>query len=298
MLEAALIPDGDKGRLAAARRRRAAVARSGDTARGGFTWREPGNQLPVAFSLGAAPFVQACLNGGTSPGEHPAVPITPAELATEALAAARAGARAIHVHPRASDGSQSLAPSLVLPAVAAVRAATGLPVGVTTGLWAVSGDADLRLSLVAGWTGADRPDFASINVNEPGTGALADLLLSLGIAVEAGVWTVADADLLARSTLAPRAFQVLFEPTSRVPGEAVAEAAAASAAVLAAGITAPQVHHGYDLATWDVIRWALGKGFAVRVGLEDTTVLPDGSTATGNGDLVAAAVRLAANPAS
>ena len=98
--------------------------------------------------------------------------------------------------------------------------------------------------------------------------------------------------------LAARAFQVLFEPTSRVPGEAVAEAAAASAAVLAAGITAPQVHHGYDLATWDVIRWALGKGFAVRVGLEDTTVLPDGSTATGNGDLVAAAVQLAANPAS
>jgi hypothetical protein len=181
----------------------------------------------------------------------------------------------------------------VLPAVAATRAATGLPVGVTTGIWAVSGDADLRLSLIAGWTGADKPDFASVNVNEPGIDALAGLLLSLGIAVEAGVWTVADVDLLARSTLAAQAFQVLFEPTSPAPGEAVAVARAASAAALAAGITVPQVHHGYGLATWDVIRWALGEGFAVRVGLEDTTVLPDGSVASGNGDLVAAAVRLA-----
>jgi uncharacterized protein (DUF849 family) len=251
----------------------------------------------VAFSLGAVPFVKACLNGGTSPAEHPAVPVTPEELAVEALAAARSGARAIHAHPRAADGSQSLAPSLVLPAVAAIRAATGLPVGVTTGIWAVSGDAGLRLSLVAGWTGADKPDFASINVNEPGIDALAELLLSLGIAVEAGVWTVADAALLARSALATQAFQVLFEPTSRVAGEAVAEACAASAAVLAAGITVPQVHHGYDLATWDVIRWALGQGFAVRVGLEDTTVLPDGSVASGNADLVAAAVQLATESA-
>ena len=249
------------------------------------------------FSLGTVPFVKACINGGTSRAEYPAVPVTPAELATEALAAARAGARAIHVHPRAADGAQSLAPSLVLPAVAAIRAATALPVGVTTGIWAVSGDADLRLSLVEGWTGPDKPDFASINVNEPGIDALADLLLSLGIAVEAGVWTVADAGLLAASTLAAKAFQVLFEPTSRVPGEAVAEASAASAAVLAAGITAPQVHHGYGQATWDVIRWALREGFAVRVGLEDTTVLPDGSVATGNAGLVAAAVRLAAEAA-
>ena len=41
----------------------------------------------------------------------------------------------------------------------------------------------------------------------------------------------------------------------------------------------------------------LGEGFAVRVGLEDTTVLPDGSAASGNGDLVAAAVRLATQTA-
>jgi len=182
----------------------------------------------------------------------------------------------------------------VLPAVAAIRAATGLPVGVTTGIWVVSGDVAKRLDLVAGWTGPDKPDFASINVNEPGIDALADLLIGqLGIPVEAGVWTVDDVDLLARSTLATRAFQILLEPTSRASAEAVAVASAASSELLARGIRVPQVHHGYDLATWDVIRWAVGEGFGVRVGLEDTTVLPDGSLAAGNGDLVATAVRIA-----
>jgi uncharacterized protein (DUF849 family) len=242
-----------------------------------------------------APFLTACLNGGTSRDEHPAVPFSPEELAAEARSAAAYGARAIHVHPRSASGAQSLAPSDVLPAVAAIRAATGLPVGVTTGIWTVSGDASRRLALVAGWTGPDKPDFASINVNEPGVDALADLLIeSLGIPVEAGVWTVADVDALAGSTLAPRASQVLVEPTSRVASEAVAVASAASVALLERGIAVPQVHHGYGLATWDVIRWAAGAGFRVRIGLEDTTVLPDGAVAAGNGDLVAAAMRLAA----
>jgi uncharacterized protein (DUF849 family) len=255
-------------------------------------------------------FLTACLNGGTSRDEHPAVPFSPEELAAEARSAAASGARAIHVHPRSASGAQSLAPSDVLPAVAAIRAAairaaTGLPVGVTTGIWTVSGDTASaaavsgatarRLALVAGWTGPDKPDFASVNVNEPGIDALADLLIeSLGIPVEAGVWTVADVDLLAGSTLASRAFQILLEPTSRVASEAVAVASAASVALLERGIAVPQVHHGYGLATWDVIRWAASAGFRVRVGLEDTTVLPDGAVAAGNGDLVAAAMRLAA----
>lgn len=244
---------------------------------------------------GNAVFLTACLNGGTSRAEHPAVPWTPSELAAEARAVAAAGARAIHVHPRAPSGEQSLDPADVLPSVAAIRAASGLPVGVTTGIWTVDGDVSRRLALVAGWTGPDKPDFASINVNEPGIDDLADLLIdSLGIAVEAGVWTLADVDLLAGSSLATRAFQVLLEPTSRVASEAVAVASAASVALLAHGITVPQVHHGYDLATWDVIRWAAAAGFGIRVGLEDTTVLPDGAVAAGNGDLVAAAMRVAA----
>jgi uncharacterized protein (DUF849 family) len=238
--------------------------------------------------------IQASLNGGTTRAEHPAVPLTPAELAAEARAAAAAGAGAIHVHPRDLSGAQTLRPEHVLAAVAAVRAATGLPVGVTTGIWAVDGDVRRRMSLIADWSGPDRPDFASINMNEPGTDALADLLTGRGIGIEAGVWTVEDARLLGASTFGHRVIRVLLEPVDRSPAGAVATAAAAAAELTRIGVKARQVHHGYGLATWDVLRAAVAMGQDIRVGLEDTTVLPDGSVAAGNGDLVTAAVRLAA----
>jgi uncharacterized protein (DUF849 family) len=181
----------------------------------------------------------------------------------------------------------------VLAAVAAVRAATGLPVGVTTGIWTVDGDVGRRLTLIAGWTGQDRPDFASINMNEPGTDDLADLLTSRGIAIEVGAWTTDDVSKLAASTFADRILRVLLEPVDRSPSGAVATALEASAELTRLGIDVPQVHHGYGSATWDVIKEAAARGFDIRVGLEDTTVLPDGTTAAGNGELVAAAVRLA-----
>jgi uncharacterized protein (DUF849 family) len=236
--------------------------------------------------------IQACLNGGTTRAQHPAVPLTPAELAAQARDAQLAGAQALHLHPRDPAGAQTLDAGHVLAAVAAVRSATGLPVGVTTGIWTVDGDAARRMSLVAAWSGPDRPDYASINVNEPGTDPLASLLTSLGIEIEAGVWTQEDARLLAASTFGHRVLRVLIEPVDRTPAMAVATAAACAAELAVGAIAARQVHHGYGLATWDVIRAAVAMGQDIRVGLEDTTVLPDDSVAAGNGDLVAAAVRL------
>jgi hypothetical protein len=97
--------------------------------------------------------IQAALNGGTSRSEHPAVPVTPAELAVSAREAQAAGATVIHIHPRDSSGAQTLVSDHVLAAVSAVREATGLPVGVTTGIWTVDGEPDRRLALAADWAG-------------------------------------------------------------------------------------------------------------------------------------------------
>jgi uncharacterized protein (DUF849 family) len=241
---------------------------------------------------GRGVLVQAALNGGTTRAEHPAVPLTPAELAAEGRAAAENGAKALHLHPRDASGAQTLDPDHVLASVAATRAATGLPVGVTTGIWTVDGDVTRRLDLVARWTGPDRPDYASINLNEPGTEALADLLTSLDIEIEAGVWTATDARLLGAASFRARILRVLMEPTNRDPAVAVATAAEAASELARLGVTARQVHHGYGLATWDVMRAAVAMGQDIRVGLEDTLVLPNGHVAVGNGELVAAAVRL------
>jgi uncharacterized protein (DUF849 family) len=62
--------------------------------------------------------------------------------------------------------------------------------------------------------------------------------------------------------------------------------------VVSAGITLPQVHHGYGMACWAVNERGLERGHGIRTGLEDITLLADGKPARDNADLVAAAVRL------
>ena len=118
-------------------------------------------------------YVKACINGARTPDEHPNLPVTPEQLAAAAVAAHGAGAKAVHMHPKTADGVDSLHPEIVGAAVAAVRqAAPGLPLGVTTGFWALP-DADERLRAVEAWTVL--PDFASVNWHEPGSEELAEV---------------------------------------------------------------------------------------------------------------------------
>jgi hypothetical protein len=88
--------------------------------------------------------------------------------------------------------------------------------------------------------------------------------------------------------------RILIEPHDETPEVAVAIAADVEAALNNHGFAAPRLHHGYGLATWHVLSAAIRLGRDIRVGLEDTTVLPDGRVASGNGALVEAAGRLAA----
>jgi uncharacterized protein (DUF849 family) len=53
--------------------------------------------------------------------------------------------------------------------------------------------------------------------------------------------------------------------------------------------------HGYGVATWRVIEYAFEGDWDVRIGLEDALVLPDGSQAAGNLDLVQTVLRMAAD---
>jgi uncharacterized protein (DUF849 family) len=110
--------------------------------------------------------MKACLNGARSREDHPAVPVTPGELACSAAAAVAAGAEAVHLRPRRADGRESLLSAEVAAAVTAVReACPARPVGVSTGLWITGGDPGARRPAIAAWAGlpvAARPDFASV----------------------------------------------------------------------------------------------------------------------------------------
>jgi len=57
--------------------------------------------------------------------DHPNLPMTPAELAAEAIGSADAGATIIHLHVRDEHGRHSLDPDLYLEALDAVKTAVG-----------------------------------------------------------------------------------------------------------------------------------------------------------------------------
>jgi uncharacterized protein (DUF849 family) len=230
------------------------------------------------------------LNGRRSREEHERLPLTAAELALDARRAVAAGANSLHLHPRDADGLQTLAPEACGGALAAVRAAApGVPVGVTTCAPAEP-DCDRRLALLRAWQ--ELPDFASVNLAEPGALDLCELLRRRGVGLELGLFTPADAELLLAGGLAGGALRILVEPRQPEPAPALAIAAAIEEVLAAGGVSTPQLQHGRDAAAWPVLRASLRRGHGIRIGLEDTLVLADGSRARHNTDLVAAAREL------
>jgi uncharacterized protein (DUF849 family) len=231
--------------------------------------------------------LKAAINGSRSTAEHPGVPCRPDEIAREARAAVAAGAGAIHFHVRGPDARESLDAASVAASVSAARAACpGVPIGISTGAWIISDPVE-RLALVRAWTVC--PDFASLNVHEPGALDLCRLLLERGIGVEAGLWHEAGARLWADSGLAALALRVMIEPTEKEMPEALANLARIEAVLAAAGVDTPILVHGLGPTAWDFIDVSVERGYATRIGLEDTLVLPDGRRADDNAALVRAA---------
>jgi uncharacterized protein (DUF849 family) len=240
--------------------------------------------------------MKACLNGGRSRADHPAVPVTPAELAASAAEAVAAGAEAIHMHTRSAGGRESLQAADVAAAVLAVRqACPGTPVGVSTGLWITGGDPAARHAAVASWASLSpqqRPDFASLNVSEPGAWETAAVLAATGIPVEAGVWSVADATALAAAEPSTGWLRIMVEVLGVPAASAVTVADEILASLDDRGVTAPRLLHGEGQTCWPLIAHAGALGLPARIGLEDTTSGPDGSAVTGNGQLTSLAIAL------
>jgi len=244
-------------------------------------------------------FLQAALNGDSV---HPAAPRTPAAMAEAARASVDACAHSVHVHAFDDSGRETLDGAACAKVLRAIRAlCPETPISLTTSAAIVASPKE-RFRIVEAWH--EMPDLVTANQGEPGIVELCELLLSRGVAVEAGLLSVEDARAFVRSGLGGRCRRVLIEPLDADPDVALQHAAemedivvsaglpAAAGLPAVAGITLEQVHHGYGIACWAVNRRALERGHGIRTGLEDVTLLPDGTPARDNADLVAAAAHL------
>ena len=232
-------------------------------------------------------FLQAALNGDRA---HPAAPRTPDAIAADAAAAVAAGAQSVHVHAYDETGRETLAAIPCEAVVAAIRTrCPGIPISLTTSATILPDPAG-RMVAIRDWQVF--PDLVTANQGEPGIVELSEWLIDRGVGIEAGLLSPGDARAFVTSPLRDRCRRVLIEPLDPDPTRALADAAEIETILAVAGVTTPQVHHGYDGSCWAVNRRALARGHGIRTGLEDVAILPDGSDATDNVALVAAAVAL------
>jgi uncharacterized protein (DUF849 family) len=206
------------------------------------------------------------------------------------VACLRAGAGGFHIHPRDPTGRETLNAEIVNDVVASTRQACGVPVGVSTGAW-IEPELERRIEQIRAWR---TPDYATVNLSELGATEIMQALMEAGVGIEAGVWTVADAELLAASGFGDRIFRICVEPVDLRAATAVAFVDEIHSALDRLGFTAPRLQHGDGEATWVLLLNAIERGCDTRIGLEDTLSEPTGHQTAGNAALVRSARALGA----
>ncbi|WP_322613659.1 3-keto-5-aminohexanoate cleavage protein [Dermacoccus abyssi] len=237
--------------------------------------------------------LKVCANGARDTSEHPTLSSDPSAVAAECAKAIAAGAGAVHIHPKNRRGEESLSATDVDRWVAALRQhCPKVPLGVTTGAWAMP-DVTARLHEIDAWQ--ELPDFASVNWHEDGADAVAAKLLERGIGVEAGIWHEQGLRAWAASPVRPRCLRVLVEVQDMTPDETYEVGRSLVDAVHALEPELAVLLHGEERSTWAAIELAGRLGLDTRAGLEDCLTLPDGVPASGNADLVQAALSVHTN---
>ena len=235
--------------------------------------------------------LQACLNGDRLRSGHSAVPVTAGELARDAAAVVRAGARELHVHPRGVDGMESLQPDDTAAALRAIRLAVpNIPVGLSTRSSIRPGGRG-RHALLRAWTVV--PDYVSVNLIEEDAPQIVAMMLEKGIGVEAGVWSSADAARFVALPEAGRCLRVLIEINEQEIADGLKATQDICDILDAARLPLPRLLHGCDATMWSIYREALKRGLDARIGLEDGLVLPNGEHAVDNAALISAASAIA-----
>jgi uncharacterized protein (DUF849 family) len=264
------------------------------------------------------PIIVTCALTGAGNIASPHVPVTPAQIADEALAAHAAGAAIVHIHVRDPEtGKPSLDLSLYREVVRLIRAAKcGVLINLTTGVGArfVPDEADPNRNSLAGMETPEariahvlelRPDICSLDVatmnfsnyafiNTPQhIERMAASIRAAGIKPELEVFDLGHASLAnhlyRRGLFAdPPWLQICLgipwgAPATTEAMVAMKQMVPPSGRWSAFGIASQQ----FPMVAQSVIL-----GGHARVGLEDNIYLAKGQLAPGNASLVERAVRI------
>jgi uncharacterized protein (DUF849 family) len=253
--------------------------------------------------------LQVTPNGPWGKDVHATMPVSLAEVLADLRECFRAGATGVHLHVRDGDGGETLRPEAVNETSRRVREVAAdegvaVEVGLTTGAWIVPGVKE-RISMIREWEGVD---CATVNLSEKGFEEVMQAMLETGIGIDVGLWAPVEMAALVGSGFLPEARRVSIELDPGEPyflggesgksgesgesGGPTAIAQQVNDALDAAGSVCPRLTHGMNDWTWPLVVDAFRRGHDTRVGFEDSILLPDGSPAQSNAELVRAAMEL------
>ena len=230
--------------------------------------------------------------------DHPALPLTPDELATCARTICSAGASMIHVHVRDGDGGHTLDVGRYRDAIAAIRDAVDddLVIQVTTeacGLYAPAEQMAMVREL--------KPEAVSVALGEicPGDDTLEDAaafyawLCSEGVMAQHILYSAADVqrfELLRADGVIPDARPFVLFVLGRYASNLTGEVAELRAFANAAADDTNWAVCCFGATEQAAAAASAESGGHARVGFENNLLLPDGSVADDNAALVELAV--------
>jgi 3-keto-5-aminohexanoate cleavage enzyme len=240
-------------------------------------------------------------NGGRKvKADHPAVPLTPAELAVTAARCRDNGASMIHAHVRTTDGHHLLDADAYQAAIAAIRGAVGRDMVIQITSEALGKYSPAQQRAVVRDV---RPEAASLALRElvpdaSEEGAFAELLGWMQAEAVTPQIILYDAQDASRLAEFRKRGLVPFEhlPVLFVLGRYTTGQTSAPADLLPfVGAAAPAFEHwsvcAFGAQETACVTAAALLGGHIRVGFENNEWLPDGSRVNGNEDLVAATRR-------
>ena len=264
----------------------------------------------------------AVTGGGDTVGKHPAIPITPDQIARSALEASEAGAAVVHIHVRdPQTGQPSLDPSLYREVVKRVRDRdSDVIINLTTGEGGLvrastraHGAAGLGAAVMSPATRAAhvrelRPDMCSLDMGSLNFGddlfintsddivEIARLAAEVNTRIELEVFDTGHIQL-ARHLLKRKliASPPLFQLCLGIPWGAPADVETAMLMRNSLPTDATWAAFGIGATQFPMVAIASVLGGHTRVGLEDNLYLERGVLAPSNASLVERAVNIIEN---
>lgn len=227
--------------------------------------------------------IKIALNGARPKSENQNIPHSLKEIEEEVERLFQHGFNVFHIHCYNEEGNESLEPGDVEKLVKTVKNISGeIKLGISSGEW-IEPDFEKRFRLIENWKVV--PDFISVNMIEEYSIEISELVISNGIGVEAGLDCKESAAKFVKSKLADKCLRILIEPEPEIFREALKVVNDIEEILDRNIIKIPRLLHGFNNASWELIREAKKRGYDSRIGLEDTILLENCKLVKGNLEL-------------